>query len=237
MKDAWMRNFINGDLGHSYMKILIVRPGIFKEILSREDEFFDIFSIKESTNNIVYRFALDLNEIGKFECHFFCNKCELLFSLNKADQELVNTSKIIEADPSFFIFLLPFPHLEFYRSTGLYSEHLYGGQVIFRNMDNSIYEYNTSNCIPYKILEDTHAYIPDEKIFEKVLISNNKDCLINDFLSKPLYPIFINSTYGIELLIHDFKSIFKEHFEAELPIDSFSKIIIPFFESKSLDFT
>lgn len=185
------------------------------------------YNIRENFEKLLLYFELDNcsdNKL-KFDCGYFSPKEEITnFHLKEEKISRYNEYKIINIQPSFFVFILPYPKIYFNITNRLHEKSYpldfktnpFVNQLILKKereirFSNKIAESDLSKNYGMHILEEEHQ-------------------AVNNFTGNNCHPLFVEDINEVRLIVDDYNNFLKEILGFEIGVNSLSKIIIPFFD-------
>lgn len=210
--------------------VKLLSNGFFEnpEKISDESTQLSPYNIRKNFDKVLFYFELDncSNNNLKFDCGYFSPKDEIThYHLKDEKTEVYNEYKIINIQPSFFVFSIPYPMFYFNITNSRFQEksfplnfktNPFNNQVILRQdrkirFSNEIVDSDLSKSYKIHILEDEIQGI-------------------NKFLYNNCHPLFLEDIKDVRLLADDYRNFLNEVLGFEIGVNSLSNIIIPFFD-------
>jgi hypothetical protein len=209
--------------------VKLLTNGFFEnpEKISDESTQLSPYNIRKNFDKVLFYFELNtcFDYNLKFDCGYFSPKDEITyFHLKEEKTTAYNEYKIINIQPSFFVFSLPYPMLYFNinnkhqeKSFPLdYKTNPFINQIILKKdrenrFSNEIVDSDLSKNYRIHILEKEHPSV-------------------NSFTGNNCYPLFLQDINEVKSIADEYRGFLNEVLGFEIGVNSLSKIIIPFFD-------
>lgn len=210
------------------MELTIWSLGFFSYLSSRieskDSSYINEKSIQAYFKDKCFEFDIEIHReqndhIEQHHCLFDPAQISTRFNYSSLHKELPRSKILIKRQPDFFAFVIPFPNIE-YKVPNSKNWRQTSSDWVFPNYDFAIEE---------KKLWEPFLYSP--QINNEYRINQNIDnSIINNFMANKSYPLFIKTNQELFSLIDGYKDFMEKKLKISLSINSFSKIVIPFFE-------